>query len=132
MADNKSVQDEGLFSDERLQEWLCNEIHRFIHIERLMTRGQLAEAAGISVDYLDALRKTGEGRRKLKPAAMLSLCVVMGQRRVNGLLANIGYGGAKPLDEADDICVHTIVASGLQHFSTIATVMPLSSAGAAE
>jgi len=121
MSDQNSVQDEGLFSDENLQDWLSGEIHRFLHVERKMTRAELASAAGIHVDYLDALRKTDGGRRKLKPAAMLSLCCVMGSRRVNGVLAKIGYGGAKPLDEADDFNAHQLVADILPHISTIAT-----------
>lgn len=120
MADAKSVQDEGLFSDVTLQDWICGEIHRFLHVEKVMSRQQLADAAGISVDMLDAIRKTGEGRRKLGPAAMLCLCLVMGQRRVNGLLAFIGYAGAKPLDEAGVSSVRDIVANILPHLSTIA------------
>jgi hypothetical protein len=120
MPEPRSVQDEGLFSDATLQDWICGEIHRFLHVEKAMSRQQLADAAGISVDMLDAIRKTGEGRRKHGPAAMLCLCLVMGERRVNGLLAFIGYAGAKPLDEAGIANVRDIIANILPHLTTIA------------
>ncbi len=121
MATNPSVQDEGLLSDDRLQDWLNGELHRFLSVERAMTREQLASAAGVNIHTLDAIRKSDIGRRKPTPSVMLSLCLVMGPRRVNGLLANIGYGGAKPLDEADELNVNALVATGLTAFSTIAT-----------
>ncbi|WP_390549831.1 hypothetical protein [Qipengyuania sp. MTN3-11] len=87
----------------------------------------------------------------------LSIACVLGARAINGVLSIIGYGGAKPLDEADEVNPNLIIASLLPHVSTIAlaaadgridhiekpgcttaadqiiaTVMPLSSAGAAE
>lgn len=121
MADQKSVQSEGLLSDDRLHEWLEGELHTFLRVERTLDREQLANQSGVTLATLDAIRKKGEGRRKPTMAVMLSLCVVMGKRRVNGLLYHIGYGGAKPLDEADDLNPHLIVASLLPHVSTIAT-----------
>lgn len=154
MSDDKSVQQEGLLSDERLHEWLEQQLHLFLRVERTMDREELSEQSGVSLAMLDAIRKTGGGRRKPTLAVALSLCVVMGAKRVNGLLYHIGYGGAKPLDEADGLNPHLIVASLLPHVSTIAnaaadgridhleqpvcreaadqiiaTVMPLSSAG---
>lgn len=116
---NNAVQEEGMFSDEALQAWLGGEIHRFIHVEKIMSRTQLAEAARVSVDTLDAIRKTGEGRRPVRMSAMLSLCCVMGERRVNGLIAHIGYSGATPLDEPDKPDVRNIVANVLPHLARI-------------
>jgi DNA-binding Xre family transcriptional regulator len=121
MSDDKSVQQEGLLSDERLHEWLEGQLHLFLRVERAMDREELARQSGVSLSMLDAMRKTGEGRRKPTMAIMLSLCVVMGAKRVNGLLYHIGYGGAKPLDEADAVNPHLIIASLLPHVSTIAS-----------
>lgn len=119
MTEHKSVQSEGLVSDENLQNWLNAEIHRFLHIERVMSREQLASSAGIKVSLLDALRKTGEGRRKLSPGVALSLCCVMGDRRVNGLLSMIGYGGAHALDQSAEPDVRDLVANILPHLAVL-------------
>lgn len=120
MPRSSSVQDSGLFSDDNLQEWLAGEIHRFLNVEKKMTRQSLADAAGVNVHTIDALRKTDEGKRKVTTAQMLSLCCVMGERRVNGLLSHIGYGGATPLDEPDDLNLPDIIASGLRNMSVVA------------
>jgi len=118
------------------------------------TDDALEQASGVPARTIKSYRVEG---KEPSLSNALSLAVVLGPRAVNSILALIGYGGAKPLDEADDLCVNALVATGLQHFSTIATaaadgridhieaplcreaadhiiatVMPLSSAGAAE
>ena len=50
----------------------------------------------------------------------LSLAVVLGEGAINSIMSLIGYV-ARPLDEPGDLCVNSLVATGLQHFSTIAT-----------
>lgn len=51
----------------------------------------------------------------------LSLGCVLGPTAINGILALIGYGGAKPLDEADEFNVNGLIATGLSQFAIIAT-----------
>lgn len=119
MSHNKSVQSEGLVSDEQFQAWLVGEIHSFLNVERVMSREQLANAAGLTVSMLDAIRKAGEGRRKVGPGIGLSLCYVMGERRVNGMLAQIGFGGATSLDNQQDGDVRNLVADLLPGLSVI-------------
>jgi len=85
-----------------------------------MGRQQLADAARINVHTLDAIRKTGEGCRPAGVGVTLSLCCVMGERSVNGLLAHIGYSGAAALDDQPHRNVSEIVANVLPDLSTIA------------
>lgn len=119
MADQKSVQNEGIVSDDAIQAWLSGEIHRFLHVERTMSREQLAQAANIKLSMLDALRKTGEGRRPLRPGIALSLCCVMGERRVNGLLAMIGYSGARQIGDACESNVRDLVSNILPDLAVL-------------
>jgi hypothetical protein len=50
----------------------------------------------------------------------LSIALVLGAPAINSVLALIGYGGATPLDEADELRPAVIVATGLDGFSVIA------------
>lgn len=119
MPHNRSVQSECLVSDEKLQDWMNHEIHCVLHVERSMSREELADKAHISVAMLDAIRKTGEGRRKITPGMALSLCYAMGERRVNGLLAHIGFGGASRLGDEPDTDIRNIVVSVLPELAKI-------------
>ena len=117
------------------------------------TDTKLEQLSGVSARTIKSYRVDG---KEPSLSNALSLAVVLGPRALNALLSLIGYV-ARPLDEADAFCVNSAVATGLQHFSTIAmaaadgridhieaplcreaadmiiqTVMPLSSAGAAE
>lgn len=117
------------------------------------TDAALEAASGVCARTIKSYRVEG---KEPSLSNALSLACVIGPKALNPMLALIGYV-ARPLDEADALCVHSIVASGLQHFSTIAsaaadgridhleaplcreaadqiilTVTPLSSAGDAE
>lgn len=113
---------DGLLSDDGLRAWLKGELDRFILFDRAMTREGLAAASRVNVHTLDALRSADPGKqRPLRPAALLSLVCVMGRHSVDGLLAQIGYGGATPLDEASHAPLGAIVATLITEMGTIAT-----------
>lgn len=117
------------------------------------TDGKLEQLSGVPARTIQSYRIDG---KEPSLSNALSLAVVLGPRALNALLALIGYV-ARPLDEADELNVNALVATGLTHFSTIATaaadgridhieapicreaadniiatVMPLSSAGQAQ
>lgn len=116
------------------------------------TDESLAQACGVPARTIKSYRVEG---KEPSLSNALSLAVVLGGSALNSLLATIGYS-ARPLDEADEISPAQVVATGLQQFSIIAsaaadgrfdhierpsvqeaadqiiaTVLPLSSVGAA-
>lgn len=122
-----------------------------------------AQAKGFTDETLEQL--SGVKARRIKSwrvegkepslSAALSLLCALGGSALNPVLALIGYVG-RPLDEADELQVGTVVAKGMAHLTVIAsaaadgridhleepdcrqaadeiiaTVLPLSSAGKA-
>ena len=55
MSVNESVQNDGLISDESLRDWVRDEIHRCLHIERRLTREQLSANSRINVWTIDEM-----------------------------------------------------------------------------
>lgn len=151
MTVNSSVSDGGIVTPDRVR-LVVQAILRAAQADN-WTDAQLAELSGVKARAIKSYRVDG---KEPSLSSALSLAVVIGPKAINPLLALIGYV-ARPLDEADAFCVNSAVATGLKHFSTIAsaaadgridhneaplcreaadiiiqTVMPLSSAGAAE
>lgn len=81
------------------------------------TDAKLEQLSGIPARTIQSYRIDG---KEPSLSNALSLAVVLGPRALNALLALIGYV-ARPLDEADELNVNALVATGLTHFSTIAT-----------
>lgn len=116
MVDQSSVSDVALAGRERVR----------LVLQGLLRGAQasgwtdesLSGACGVPARTIKSYRVDGK-----EPCLTnaLSLAVVLGKTAINAILAIIGYGGATPLDEADDINVNEMVASGLRHFTTIAT-----------
>lgn len=77
----------------------------------------LGEASGLKPRTIKSYRVDGK-----QPclANALSLAGVLGKPAVNALLALIGYGGARPLDEHDEVKPMEVVATLLPHISSIA------------
>lgn len=150
MAEQSSVPDSGLVSPDRVR-LTVQALLRAAQAEG-WTDPQLDQLSGVPARTIKSYRVDG---KEPSLSNALSLAVVLGPRALNALLAIIGYV-ARPLDEADEPNVALLVATGLTHFSTIATaaadgridhleeprcreaadqliatVMPLSSAGAA-
>lgn len=150
MGENKSVPDDPVAGDDRISEIFAS------ILRAAATAGkddeQLEDLSGVNRYTIKAYRlKT----RKPSLAAGLSLVGVLGEKAVNTLLHAIRYQ-ARPLDEADDLQPMQIVTDALSHLAVIgkaasdnridhtekpatteaadmliATVLPLSSAGAA-
>lgn len=78
----------------------------------------IATASGVKRDTIKGWLSDGKEPTLSKA---LSVAVVIGERAVNTILSLIGYGGATPLDEPDQVNPAQIVASGLADFSVIAT-----------
>lgn len=150
MSGNPSVPDTELVSPDRVR-ITVQAVLRAAQAEG-WTDPQLDQLSGVPARTIKSYRRDG---KEPSLSNALSLAVVLGPRALNALLALIGYV-ARPLDEADDLNVGALIATGLSHFSTIATcaadgqidhieaprcrvaadeliatVMPLSSAGAA-
>ncbi|MCW1985571.1 UNVERIFIED_ORG: DNA-binding Xre family transcriptional regulator [Sphingomonas sp. R1F5B] len=119
MLQRKTVTTEGLVSDDRFQAWLSSQIHRVLHVERAMTRDELANAAGITTAVLDAIRRSDGGRRKVGAGVALSLCYALGDGAVNGMLAQIGYGGAARIDDVEEGDIRSLLADVLPGLSVI-------------
>lgn len=120
--------------------------------QTVWTDEALQEASGVPARTIKSYRIEG---KEPSLSNALSLAMVLGGSSLNAILSTIGYV-ARPLDEADAIAPSKIVADGLAAFSVIATaaadgridhieepmcreaadqiiatVLPLSSAGAA-
>lgn len=82
------------------------------------TDESLSAASGVPARTIKTYRVEGK-----EPGLTnaLSLACVLGPSAINGVLALIGYGGAKPLDEADALNINDLIATGLSQFSIIAT-----------
>lgn len=77
----------------------------------------IAEASGVSKGTIRGWLE--EGKEPSFSKAM-SVAVVLGRRAVNTLLALIGYGGASPLDEVDEMQPMVIAAGAMSHLAVIA------------
>jgi hypothetical protein len=82
------------------------------------TDDALSNASGVPARTIKGYRIDG---KEPGLANALSIGCVLGKAAINSILAIIGYGGAAPLDEPDDLNVNELVASGLRHFTVIAT-----------
>lgn len=122
MQRSNSVPSSPVVSDDRIRDVLRRELDRAINIERTFTRQQLSVESGVNVHTIDAITTRDEAKqRRICMADALSLSVVLGARSVNSMLALIGYGGAKPLDEAEELHPMVLAAAAMAHLSTIAT-----------
>ena len=157
MTPAAAAQDAPMLSDARVRDTLRTLLHRTIHVERLLSRTEIAEQSGVNVHTIDALLSRDPAKhRTIGAAVCLSIAVVLGCRAVNSVLALVGYGGAEPLDETSALKPGEVVAKCAEEFAVIAgaaasgrfdhttqpavqaaadmliaTVLPLSSAGEA-
>lgn len=119
---NNSAQDTQVVSDERIRNKLRTQIHRAIHVDKRFSRTSLSEESGVNVYAIDAILSDDKGKhRRVAAEDMLSLAYTLGGNTLNILLGLIGFGGAKPLDEPDEMHPMMIAATTLAHLSTITT-----------
>ena len=122
MRNDNAVQSAPVASDDRIREALRKQINRCISLDRTHTRAELATESGVSIHQIDQLASQNPDKhRRVCMADAFSIAWVIGPRAVNALLAVIGYGGAKPLDEVDAVQPMLLTATALTHLSTIAT-----------
>jgi hypothetical protein len=113
-----------LFSDERLRNVLRRQIDRVINVERSRTRQQLADDSGVNIYAIDAIMSADAAKkRRVAIEDAFSLAYTIGERAVNALLMEIGYGGAAPLSDPAEPDYSHLVADGLRHFTVIATAL---------
>lgn len=155
MTSNKSVQESPIVSHDCARDAIRRQLNTAINIERRFTAEQLATESGVSLSAIRSYMRN-EGAKEPCLANALSIAVVIGPRAVSAIMALIGYSAA-PLDEPEAIQPMQILSDALNHLSIIgqaaadnridhvekprtteaadmliATVLPLSSAGAAE
>ena len=101
---SNTAQSEPIVSDATIRETLRRQIHRAINMPpRPFTRPTLAKESGVNVHTIDAmLSRDAAKHRRVALADAFSIAAVLGEDAVNALLADIGYGGAKALDEAEE------------------------------
>jgi hypothetical protein len=152
-----SVSNSPLVSDAKLRGVLHGQMHKAMKVQHRFTRTSLSAESGVNVHNMDQINASqGEKHRRVALEDALSIAVVLGEGAVNALLATIGYGGAKPLDEPDAMQPVQIAMIAMQQVGRIAkaaadnridhieepdtteaadiliaTVLPLSSAGRA-
>lgn len=115
MSDNSAASNAGLVSPDRVR-MVLQALLRGAQVDG-WTDETLMQASGVHKRTIKSYRVDG---KEPSLSNALSLAVVMGERAVNLILSVIGYGGAKPLDEADALHLPSLVANGLINFSTIA------------
>lgn len=100
---NNSAEDRSLVARDRVIDWLRFELHRAVHVERRFTVKEIGERSGVSVRRLTSyISSNVSEQREAMLSAAISIAVVLGTDAVNRMLALIGYGGATPLDEAEE------------------------------
>ena len=114
MGDQQSLSDVGIVGHESVRERVQGILRA---AQPAWTDDALSAASGVPARTIKSYRVEG---KEPSLSNALSLACVIGPRALNPILALIGYV-ARPLDEADSLCVNTLVANGLQAFSTIAT-----------
>lgn len=121
---SNDVRNGPLFSDERLRNVLRRQIDRVINVEKSRTRQQLAEDSGVNIYAIDAIMSADAAKkRRIAIEDAFSLAYTIGERAVNALLMEIGYGGAAPLSDPAEPDLSHLVANGLRHFSVIANAL---------
>jgi hypothetical protein len=114
MQRTNSAERSGIVTRDRVIDVVRTCLRNAIVVQRLYTAEQIAEMSGVPrrtiLSYM--ANDPGEAREPTLSNA-LSIACVLGQGPVNSVLALIGYGGAVPLDEADDEMAPGAVVAGL-------------------
>lgn len=114
MATNPSVSEASIVTPDRVR-FVVQAALRAAQADG-WTDPQLEQLSGVCARTIKSYRVEG---KEPSLSNALSLAVVIGPKALNPVLALIGYV-AQPLDEADSFNAHRAIATGLEHFSTIA------------
>lgn len=114
-----TAEDTGIVSRNCVIETIRPMLRNAVVIQRRFTVEQLAELSGVKVRAIRSYMAMDEGdARQPSLSAAMSLATVLGTPAVNAILALIGYGGAKPLDDADEPQPMQDVAKVMGSFNT--------------
>lgn len=121
MHRTNSVDKCALVSRDRVIEALRRELRGVTQIARKMTVEEVAIASGVPLRTVRSYMANDDGEvREATLSNALAIAVVLGPRAINALLAIIGYTGARPMDEPDEVNPALITAQALAGLSTIA------------
>jgi hypothetical protein len=155
MPSDDAVQSTAITSDERIRNALRRQIQR-AYDKGDFSRASLAQESGVNIHTIDSIvSRDASKHRRVAAEDALNLAYTLGDEAVSAVMATIRYT-AQRADAPEPVCVPSIVAEGLQHFTVIAqaasdgridhtekpaceqaadaliaTVLPLSSAGRA-
>lgn len=119
---SNNAQNEPCVSDERLRNALRRQIDRAYNAQRSTTRQQLSTESGVNVFTIDAIMSNDAAKqRRVKLEDAFSIVFTLGERAVNGLIAEMGYTGARKTDAPDPLRPMQLAAKAMAHLSTIAT-----------
>lgn len=100
---NNAAEDSAVVTRDCVIETIRPLLRNAIVVKRRFTAEQLADLSGVKLRAIRSYMDMDEGEvREPSLSSALSLATVLGTDAVNSILAMMGYGGAKPLDEADE------------------------------
>jgi transcriptional regulator with XRE-family HTH domain len=122
MDNDSAAQQTALVSRDRVIDTIRPLLRNATVVSRRFTVEQIADQAGVHIRTVRSYMANDPGEvREPTLSNALSIACVLGTPAVNSILALIGYGGAKPLEEAEEAHPMVAAATALHHLSTIAT-----------
>lgn len=95
-------------------------LHIAVNVERRFTVLELSAQSGVKVRAIRSYMSQDEIEvREPSLSAALSLALVLGPRAVNAILSIIGYGGAKPMADEDELPPMEIIAAVVAPLNTL-------------
>lgn len=118
---NQSAADCPIVSRDRVINTMRTLLRTKIVVERKVTAEQVALHSGVSLRAIRSyMANDAAEAREPSLSAVLSIIVVLGKPAVNGVLADIGYGNASPLDECAE---HQPLASAVHAMQALGRFM---------
>ena len=116
---NNSAEDSAVVTRNCVIETIRPLLRNAIVVKRRFTAEQLSDLSGVKVRAIRSYMDMDDGEvREPSLSSALSLATVLGTEAINSILALMGYGGAKPLDEATDAHPMQDVAKVMGSFNT--------------
>jgi hypothetical protein len=116
----ETVEDFAVVSRNRVTDAVRMALHIAINVERRFTVLELAAQSGVKVRAIRSYMSQDETEvREPSLSAALSLALVLGPRTVNAILSIIGYGGAKPMADEDELPPMEIIAAVVAPLNTL-------------
>ena len=117
---NNSAEEQSIVARDRVIDWMRFELHRAVHLEKRFTVKEIASRSGVAQRLLTSyISQNVNEQREATLSNAMSIAVVLGTDAINRMLALIGYGGATPLDEADDMQPMEVVAGVMAPLNVI-------------